>query len=65
MLYVVLTICAIRVVFSAACIALGWFVKNGTLKSAGITGAICGVAAAAVAASTTALVNFGANLQLL
>lgn len=45
MLFVVLILCGIGVLLAAACIALGWLIKNGTLKSAGIAGVLCSVAA--------------------
>ncbi|HXH33904.1 MAG TPA: hypothetical protein VNJ54_05770 [Plantibacter sp.] len=64
MLFVVLILCGIGVLLAAACIALGWLIKNGTLKSVGIAGVLCSVSAAAIAAGTTALINFGIGLQL-
>ncbi|NUJ89160.1 hypothetical protein HOW07_14195 [Plantibacter sp. MCCC 1A11337] len=63
-LFVVLILCGIGVLLAAACIALGWLIKNGALKSAGIAGVLCSVAAAAIAAGTTALINFGVGLQI-
>ncbi|OII39290.1 hypothetical protein BIU99_07870 [Plantibacter sp. MMLR14_011] len=63
-LFVVLILCGIGVLLAAACIALGWLIKNGALKSVGIAGVLCSVAAAAIAAGTTALINFGIGLQI-
>lgn len=63
-LFVVLILCGIGVLLAAACIALGWLIKNGALKSVGIAGVLCSVAAAAIAAGTTALINFGVGLQI-
>lgn len=64
-LSVVLILCTIGVLLAAGCIALGWLIKNGTLKSAGITGVICSIAAAAVAGGAAALINFGLAMQIL